>query len=305
VKYVENDPYASLNYINGPLTLDGGLRQQNQTVTGTNTTNNGAAFAAGSPLAPGNTWGAPSLINYQLHKINYSFGANYALEKDLSLYGSASRGYNFSPLDRMVGAVDGSSPASFNQVDQYDFGVRTRSGPLSFSGTFFIAKTNESNYDLTINQFSQNNYSANGFETEVGYHVGGFRITGNATLTNAKIVSSTVAGVNSGNAPQRQAKLTYAVTPSYSIGDFMIGGSMIGTTSSYGDMQNTVTMPGYTVFNLFTSYQFNKQMLGSISVNNLFNSLAYTEFDNVGAGTASAARALPGRTMYATLKYNF
>ena len=59
------------------------------------------------------------------------------------------------------------------------------------------------------------------------------------------------------------------------------------------------------MFNAFTSYAFSDRMQASLSVNNLFNTLAYTEFDNVGAGTATAARALPGRTLRATLKYSF
>ncbi len=298
VNYVENDPYANVHYENGALTVDGGVRQQNQSVSGTTTANNPAVTTGLG------AWGAPSLVNYSLNQTNYSLGANYAIHKDLSVYASTSQGANFTPLDRMVGAVDGTTPASYNKVTQYDFGVRSRQGAFNVAATVFYAQTKEYNYDLTTQQTTANAYTSKGIELEAGYRSGGFRVTGSTTYTDSHLTDS-LSTANIGNTPQRQAQFIYSVIPSYEIGRLTLGGSMIGTTSSAGDDANTTTMPGYTVFNAFASYGFSDRLLGSISVNNLFDTLAYTEFDNVGAGTASAARALPGRTIYATLKYKF
>jgi outer membrane receptor protein involved in Fe transport len=82
-----------------------------------------------------------------------------------------------------------------------------------------------------------------------------------------------------------------------------LGGSIIGTTKSYGDDANTITLAGYTMFNAFTSYQVNKETTASLAVNNLFNTLANTE-GGVGAWNNST-RAYPGRTIRASVKVNF
>jgi outer membrane receptor protein involved in Fe transport len=290
-KFYEIDPYASLHYESGALTLDGGIRSMNQRVTGTT-----GGLSAATGVGAG-TWATPGAISYSLNKNAYSFGGNYAVSKELSVYGSLSQGYNFMPTDRLGTIANNPSP-SFNQVRQYDLGVRMKSGPVNAAGTVFIAKTTESNFDVTNPAlgFVTNSYSASGLETELGYRSGGFRINSALTYTNAKIDATSTM-------PQRQAKFVYSIMPSYSMGDVTLGGSIIGTTKSYGDDANTITLAGYTMFNAFTSYQVNKETTASLAVNNLFNTLANTE-GGVGAWNNST-RAYPGRTIRASVKVNF
>ena len=104
-----------------------------------------------------------------------------------------------------------------------------------------------------------------------------------------------------GKTPRRQARLVWQLSPSYVMGPLEFGASLVGSGKSYGDDQNTITMRGYTVVNGFLSYQINPKTTVSVQANNLFNALAYTEIE----GDGHAARALNGRSLRATLKFDF
>jgi outer membrane receptor protein involved in Fe transport len=130
--------------------------------------------------------------------------------------------------------------------------------------------------------------------------MGGFRLNGGVTYTNAKITDSLNLS-DIGKTPRRQADLVYSLTPSYRTGNLEFGASLIGSSKAYGDDGNTITMPAYLITNLFASYQLSKDLVASMSVNNAFNKLAYTEIE----GDGHAARALAGRSAKVSLKYNF
>ena len=131
----------------------------------------------------------------------------------------------------------------------------------------------------------------------MGYKMNNFRINGGITLTNASIDSSLNAA-EIGKTPRRQAKIIYAVTPSYKSGDFEVGASFIGTTDSFGDDANKIKMKGYIVTNMFVNYQINKQVSASLAANNLFNTFGYTEVEGAG----HAARSVAGRSVKASIK---
>ena len=63
----------------------------------------------------------------------------------------------------------------------------------------------------------------------------------------------------------------------------------------------TVTLPGFTAVNAVASYAVSDNMRLSLAVNNLFDTIGYTE-SNDGRG---AARSINGRTAKASLKYSF
>jgi outer membrane receptor protein involved in Fe transport len=300
VRYNVNDPYAAVNWDSGPLSIDASVRQQNQSATGSYTS--GMATNAGTALS-GGAWDPKSTqqVNYKLSKTSYSFGGNYLLDKDTSVYARMSDGYNFSADRLLYGtALNGSAPISYNQLRQQELGVKARRGNFSFFGTFFLAQTNESNYEATTQKFTSNKYDAKGLELEMGYRMGGFRLNGGATITRARITASNTAA-EVGKTPRRQADVVYAISPSYRMGDAEIGAAFVGTSKAYGDNTNTINMAGYMITNAFASYQFTKSLVGSMSVNNLFNTLGYTEVE----GDGHAARAVPGRTVRASLRYNF
>jgi len=160
----------------------------------------------------------------------------------------------------------------------------------------FNAKTDESNYDATTQKSTSNKYDASGVEVEAGYKMGAFRVNGGVTITNAKIISS-------GLTPNRQAKVVYQLSPSYVLGDATIGAAIVGTSSSK-DAQGTpieVTLPAYTVINAFANFNLGKNAVATLGINNLTNTLGYTE-SNDGR---MAARSITGRSVKAGLKYNF
>jgi outer membrane receptor protein involved in Fe transport len=300
VRYTVNDPYAAINWDSGPIAIDASVRQQNQQASGSFTS--GAASNAGTAVS-GGAWNPSSTqaVNYKMSKTSYSFGGNYSLDKDTSIYTRVSDGFQFAADRLLYGtALNGTAPVAFNELRQQEIGVKARRGNLSLFGTLFLAQTNESNYEATTQKFTSNKYDAKGIELEAGYRMGAFRINGGATYTRARITGSLTAS-EVGMTPRRQAAFVYALTPSYRVGGAEFGAAFVGTSKAYADNGNTITMPSYMVTNAFASYQVTKSMVASLSVNNLFNTLGYTEVE----GDGHAARALPGRTAKASVKYNF
>jgi outer membrane receptor protein involved in Fe transport len=192
--------------------------------------------------------------------------------------------------------LNGSGVVPINQVTQLEGGVKMRNGNLSTFITLFNAKTDESNYDATTQKSTSNKYDASGVEIEAGYKMGVFRVNGGITFTDAKVV-------NTGLTPNRQANMVYQLSPSVVLGDMTVGAAIVGTSSSK-DAQGTpyaVTLPAYTVINAFANYNLSKNAVATLGVNNLTNTLGYTE-SNDGR---MAARSINGRAVKASLKYNF
>ena len=293
VSYTTTAPYAALTWEAGALTLDGSVRQDSQTAKGWAQQDN--------PVTK--TWDASTrqTVNYKLSHTSYSLGGNYQLNKDLALFARASDGVAFS-ADRLLygSALDGSVPVASNTVRQIEGGAKLRAGAFSLFATAFNAKTKESNYEATTRKFTSNDYNANGLELELGYRLGGFKLTGGGTFTKAEITASNVASTV-GKTPRRQADFVFQLAPSYAIGPIELGAAIIGTGKSWGDDANTIVQPAYTVLNAFVNYQFNDRISVSASANNLTNTLGYTEVE----GDGHAARAINGRTVKMSLRYAF
>ena len=286
-----NAPYFNLGWENAVWNLDGGLRYDKQNASGS------FNQAVNQRYAPANT----KPINYGIDHLSYSWGANYRLSKDLAVFARTSDGVAFN-ADRIMFAnpLDGSTPISTNIVKQHEVGIKWKAGNLSSFLTLFDAKTTESNYEATTQQFTANRYHASGVELESSYRMDALRMTAGFTFTNASIRGSNDASVI-GNTPRRQAKFIYQIAPTYTLGNAVFGLGIIGTSKSFGDDANTLTLPGFTMWNVFSSYQINTHLQASISVNNLSNTIGYTEVE----GDGHAARSINGRTIRATLKYAF
>lgn len=293
VEYTETSPYVAATLEMGKLILDGSLRRDEQK-------------AKGYTLSGDNTnkvWDAASKknVDYKVAHTSYSLGANYAFSNDLAAFARVSNGVSFS-ADRLLygNPLDGSVPISVNEIDQVEGGLKWRSQGMSLFATLFNARTKESNFEVTTQKFTSNKYEANGLELEAAYQLGEFRLAAGATFTDAKIKASNDTPTV-GKKPRRQADFVYQLSPSYSFGSVDVGAALIGSGKSYGDDANTITMPGYTIVNAFVNYQFNDKLQVSLSANNLFNALAYSEIE----GDGHAARAFNGRNLRASLKYSF
>jgi len=294
-KYTTNAPYLVLNYEAGALSADIGVRRDNQKASG-------AYYQSNAGVSYDLT--KPNAIDYDFGRTSYSLGGNYALSKDLSVFARYSDGAAYN-ADRITffnnpNLVNGkSSTIPTNKVKQAEVGVKVRGGGMSLFATLFHAKTDEVNVDVTTVPIvaKANSYRSNGLELEGSASFGMFSLLGGLTYTDAKQAD--------GRAPKRQAKVVYQLTPTANISDALtVGVGIVGTTKSLDDGPAgslTITLPAYTVVNAFASYALTSKATLSLSANNLFNELAYTE-SNDGRG---AARAYTGRTVKASLRYTF
>lgn len=317
-----NAPYLALSFNQDKLTLDGSVRYD---------AGNARGFVAGDgPTAPfdvdGNgTISAPEKlnttvplnaqrpVNYNYHYWSYSFGANYRLASDLSLFARYSRGGRAN-ADRFVfggntsatsGALlPGARPVDF--VKQAEAGVKYQTGGLNLYATGFYARTEEQNYEATTQRSTANTYRAYGLELEGSYRMGGFQLAASGTYTNAKIVKSLDPTVI-GHKPRRQADFIYRLTPSYNTQLFSVGASVIGTTASYTQDSNQLKLPAFTQVNAFVSVRPIDRVQVSLNANNLFNTTGFTEAEEgaIPANGIVRARSISGRTISAALKFDF
>ena len=294
-KYTTNAPYLVLNLDSGPFSGDVSLRRDNNKASGSYYQSNaGVAYDLGKP----------NLIDYDFGRTSYSLGGNYELNKDLSVFARYSDGAAYN-ADRITffnnpNLVNGkSSTIPVNKVKQTEVGVKLRGNGYSLFATLFDAKTDEVNVDVTTTPIvaKANSYRSKGLELEGSARFGLVSLLGGLTYTDAKQAD--------GRAPKRQAKFVYQLTPTLNFSDELTAGvGIVGTSKSQDDGPSgplTITLPAYTVVNAFVSYSLTPKATLTLAANNLFNEIAYTE-SNDGRG---AARAYTGRTVKASIRYNF
>lgn len=290
-QYKTTSPYAAFGFESGSFNIDASVRRDVQDASGTYNQ------AVRQNYSQANL----KTIDYTVNHTSYSVGVNYSVDKNLAVFARVSDGIAFNADRVMFGnPLDGTTPISTNIVKQTEAGVKWKSGDLRSFVTLFQAKTDESNFEATTQKFSANSYDAKGVELEASYRLGDFRLNGGLTVTNATIVGASDKSII-GKTPRRQARTVYQLAPTYTIGDVVLGASLIGTSKAWGDDGNTLTLPGYKVVNAFLNYQVNDHVKLSLNANNLFKQIGYTEVE----GDGHAARSINGRTIRATLNYSF
>jgi outer membrane receptor protein involved in Fe transport len=308
-KYRTTAPYLIVGYDAGPLSVDASVRHDRNSASGAyyQTLPDFGGITAGEEYDLSN----PRVIDYKFNRTSYSLGGNYQLGKDLALFARMSDGAAYN-ADRITffnnaGLVNGSSPKiPVNEVKQLEGGVKFRSGGLSLFATLFFAKTDEINVDLTTTPIAvvTNKFDSKGLELEAAWRTGDFSVLAGVTYTDAEITKSSNAALV-GKTPKRQAKVVYQLTPTYSFGDFAtVGAGIVGTSASKDDGPGgplTIKLPAFVAVNAFANIEVAKQTTLSLGVNNLFDTIGYTE-SNDGRG---AARSINGRSVKATLKYSF
>jgi catecholate siderophore receptor len=303
-KYTTTAPYIIAALDTGPLSADISIRHDKNSAKG--------VYYQTLAGTPGTTYNLaePQIIDYDFGRTSYSLGVNFRVTNDLAVFARYSDGAAYL-ADRITffnspGLVNGTTPTvPRNEVSQFEGGVKWRYEGLSLFATLFAAQTDEINVDLTTTpiQVTRTKYDSKGLELEAGYRIGGFSINGGMTITDAKVKESTNAAIV-GKTPKRQAKVVYQLTPAYSVADFTVGASIVGTTKSKDDGTAgpvTITLPAFVAVNAFANYQITDNAMVALGVNNLFDTIGYTE-SNDGRG---AARSINGRTVKATLKYSF
>jgi outer membrane receptor protein involved in Fe transport len=295
VKLTSTAPYAAVTWDMGPLSLDGSVRLDKQRASGSQVFGTSAGW---------NTAGRTK-VSYDTDATSYSVGGNYQFDRNTAAFARVSHGSSWASPDRIIwdaAVAGGTKPYPINETDQIEAGVKMRRGALSSFVTFFKAKTKEDGgFEVTSQKYLKDTYDAMGIEAEMSWRAGDFRLSGGATWTKAEVAAT-------GKKPRRQADLVFQLAPSYTMGPMELGATIIGTTKSYADNANTVVLPGYVVVNAFAGYEIARGLQLQLGVNNLFDSIGYTEAEGQGNLTNNplyVARSINGRSVKATLKYSF
>ncbi|MFC7290406.1 TonB-dependent siderophore receptor [Hirschia litorea] len=340
-----SSPFIGINYATGPLTFDASVRMDNMKQNGIRTeaaggdfdVNNDGVITGSEASVSLNNGTIGAIANLEVDHTAWSVGANYLITDNVSVFGRASSGASFN-FDRALdfgvrnagGALnDGGDDAYVDVVDQYEIGTKWQdlgiaSGSADLYATVFFSETEESNLTITPPSGRVREYEAMGLELEGRYNVGNFDLFATMTYTDAEITSASNIATDgslvadtalTGNKPQRQADVIWAISPSYSFDRFRIGASWVGTTDSYANDSNSLTQDGYSVFNLNAAFSLTDSLELGVNINNLTDEAGITEsandgrdgWDTNGDGLldTTIGRSIQGRTASATLRYTF
>ena len=315
-------PYLAVGFETGDLSLDGSVRydrvQARGSYAGTLQASNFDVDGDGTiqPVEEsvsliGN--GTASPIDYNVGYFSWSAGANYRLNADAAVFARASRGGRANADRLLFGVVqpDGSvrKEDAVDFVDQYELGLKYRSGGFALFLTGFHAKTQEQNFEATSQTFFDRTYKATGVELEAAYSSGIFDLRAGGTYTDAEIARDNITPANEGNTPRRQAKLVYQLTPSLDFDIARLGLNVVGTTKAFAQDSNQLVFPAFTQVNAFVNFRPLDNVELSLNANNLFNVTGITEAEEGaivdGANNYLRARSINGRTVSASLRYEF
>jgi outer membrane receptor protein involved in Fe transport len=318
LRYKTTAPYADVSWKNARWNLDGSLRYDIASASGTYGDATGTTV-----LNVGNTptLTVPDLtvpivntyfpVSYTKHYLSYSLGFNYEINPDLAIFARTSEGGRFNAERLLFGSgvvesgpgIGGTSQNdAVNHVWQSEGGVKYRIGGLSVFTTVFYVKTQETDADFTnlAEPYINDIFHAYGLELEAAYRFRDFSIHGGVTYTDSTVVSALDNPPSVGRQPANLARWIYQITPTYSHGPFTVGCNLIGQSNSYIDNMDTEVEPGFVEANLFAQYHITPNLRLSIRGNNIFNAIGITEVD----GT-NVARSINGRTFDGALQYSF
>ena len=142
---------------------------------------------------------------------------------------------------------------------------------------------------------------------EGGYRRGIFNLTAGATYTKAKITLDKLDPTLTGKEPRHQPAWTIEATPEIETRNFTVGTNVVAITSSYAQDSDQLRMPGFTVVNAFVQFRPADRLQLTVNADNLFNKIGFFEISQatVPANGIGSGRAINGRTVTASLRYNF
>lgn len=330
VTYSTNAPFAAVSFEFDNLRFDGSLRYDIGSASGqtfgadlgggrVGTTSfdfdSDGSFDAAEMQTSTLPLSQPALVDYNYNYLSYSFGGNYLINSDLSVFARYSRGGRANAdrilfNDNAVSITDGSlrnDEVAIDFVNQAELGLKFSNGNLDFFATGFWARTEEQNFEATTQSLFDRKYRALGLELEGAYRMGDFVVSGGGTFTDAEISEDNISPANEGNRPRRQAKFIYQATAQYDVDLFNVGVNASGTTSSFAQDNNGLVLPGFTQVNVFASVRPLENLELSINANNLFNVNGFTEAEegSIPGNGIVRARSINGRTISAAVRYSF
>jgi outer membrane receptor protein involved in Fe transport len=320
-QYNVSAPYANVSFdATDKLSLEVGVRYDKGQVNGSfsgssqksfDINNDGVISAPELSVSAVNTANATA-VDYQYHYVSYSFGANYLIDAQQSVFARYSRGAS-AKADRILFSglnyMDGNKMNTLDFLNQAEVGYKRKFDKGYVYATLFSSKTNEQGgYEATSNSIIDNDYKSMGLELETSYNAtSNLNLRGGFTYTKAEITT----GANKGNDPRRQPKMMYNFIPTYKFSNNKnaIGLSFIGQTKAYTQDSNQLIMDGFMIVNGFVEFTVTKGLSLNVAGNNLFNTLAITEAEegSITENTVNYVRArpLPGRSLSMSLSYKF
>ncbi|WP_434036455.1 TonB-dependent receptor domain-containing protein [Formosa sp. 4Alg 33] len=315
-----NSPYVGVDTdITDKLNFDGSIRFENVKVTGNiaggpttqdNFDYNGNGTIEGiEEVVPIITGADGQIINDSYNFISYSAGLNYKFNQGAAVFARYSSGASGRAADRNNYGLDGKADVQYDELSQLEVGFKKKlnNGVLNLTG--FMSSTDEG-LSNELNRSVGNPFKAIGLEAETALAFGdNFSFSGSLTWTKAEING----GDNKGNTPRRQADLIYNVSPSYNFGkakQHNVALSVLGTTKSYAQDDNTLVIPAYAYFNLIGRAGLTKGLSVVLSINNIFDTVGITEVEGNGDGALGTdrlvrARSISGRSSTVSLQYQF
>ena len=317
-------PYASLNVDLDKLTIEASYRRNNYDIDG--------QFVESSVVGPLDVNGdgtiasneqeaqTPDLAN--LRQVDYSadfdafsVGANYQITPEIAVFGNYSEGASVTSPDRSTGVFGGTmgvgtgpDDAFLNFVDAFELGAKFRVLGGNASLVYFNADVREAGqFEVTTQTTIQNSFDTDGVEAEIDIPIsGGFGLIANGTYTNAEI-SGPDGNPNLGNTPRRQSDFVYNINPYYVADRFDVGLNIFGTTDAPAQDSNIYDLPSYTTVGAYVNFNMTDQISLSLTGNNLFDAEGFTEAEGDGfvAGDLVRLRPINGRTVSATVRYDF
>jgi outer membrane receptor protein involved in Fe transport len=259
-------------------------------------------FESTIPTIAGNPGQAIS-DNYNF--VSYSAGLNYKIDDGAAVFGRYSKGASGRAADRNNYGADGLADVQFDEISQFEVGLKKRLDNGVVNVTGFLSNTDEG-ISNELNRTVGNPFKALGLEVESAYRFGDFSLNGSVTYTKAEIDG----GDNKGNKPRRQADFVYNFAPSYSFGaekQHLLAITVLGTSKSFAQDDNDLVMPGYAYINAIAKVSLTQGLSLSINANNLFDTIGVTEVEGNGniANGLAAARTISGRSTTMTLQYSF
>ena len=332
-------PYFVIDQrIGDKLTLDGGIRFQNEFYSGSG--EGTASYNLNTYLSQGANY--PALMNAQFgngkmtdataseHRTAYTLGANYEFTKSAALSLRYSDSPRFPADDTIIGGSNAFPP--IEDVRQYEASLKFASHNLAFFITPYLLEQRgvlQNGVQFVNGQPVMVNIlfgsDSPGLEIEgVWTPIGGLSFDLHGTFQRARIVTSALTQVPTGgyvsldgkrgpHSPEEFGEATISYTfPSTRWGTFGIRGGCTYTGSYFQDDADTVPISGFALFSAGVDFTTQTQVVFRVQAENLTNSTAVTEGDpragfvsQGGTGVYFNARPALPRTIQFSVSLRF
>lgn len=282
--------------VNKQVRLDGGVRWERETITGSVGQPNSGDLD-GNPLTLYNNnasylSGNYKPIDFSADKLSYTVGAAYMVNDNLNTFVRANAGLRFPNFDDLR---DGAR--SIEDVKQYEVGVKAADKNYSFFVTgFYNTFQGQPQSQILANGTILNfllGSKAYGLEFEgMVRPVKNFEITLGGNYAKAEYVDS---GTFTGNQVQRQPKVQLRLTPSYRFntdwGTTKVFATYAYTGERFGDVQNQQPLPAYATLDAGVVANIDDLEL-RLTGTNLTNTIGVTEGNARVVGSGSNAQGV-------------